>query len=222
MTRTGSPGARRGARITSGGGGGDRPRRRDEGRSGRQDEPANRRRVDALGARFPAGRHGHGHGRRRCSRRRRRGGGRAAAAAHGRRRRRGARAGGGCGDHGRRRRGRRGGSRLGGACRACGRGRAPFGRGPEADAHARGRRIRRLDDLGHARVPFLVVDLERDRGADRQRLAEHDERPVVGLIANLRRPPHHHPAVSNLCGAIHDRKSTPARGGSDRGFARRG
>ena len=59
-------------------------------------------------------------------------------------------------------------------------------------------------------------------GADRQRLAEHDERPVVGLIANLRRPPHHHPSVSNLCSALHDRKFTPARGGSDRGFVRRG
>ena len=67
-----------------------------------------------------------------------------------------------------------------------GRGSRLFARLDEADPHARCRRIRRLDDLGHARVLVLVVDLQDQRGPDRQRLAEDDEGARIGAIAHLR------------------------------------
>ena len=129
--------------------------------------------------------------------------------------------------------------RGGGGARTCGRRVGALGAARllaaarETHAHARGRRIRRLDDLGHARGLVLLVDLQHQRRPDRQRLAEDDERAGVGAIAHLRRPTDDHPAVSNLRRAIHESdtnlagvlpgtrklladRDRPARGLSDR------
>ena len=193
MMRMGSPGARRGARITSGGAGGGRLRRRGEGRSDRLDEPAN-----PAGDALRCGRRFGGHRDRRVGLRSRLAAG--AGAAGGGAATTGAAAG--------RRRGCRG--RHDARHRRRGR-RAPLGRAHEADPHPGRRRIGGLDDLGHARELLLVVDLQGDRGADRHRLAEHDERAGVVAIAHLGRSPDHHAPISNLCGAIHGRILHPAR-----------
>jgi len=155
----------------------------------------------------PLGADRNGNGRRsRLRRRRGNDGGRRRCGRRGRRRRDGCWCGrrrDGCGRC-RRRCGR--GRRGRGAFRRSRRGRGLRGRGPEANAHARGRRVRRLDDLGHNRRLLLLVDLQGQRRADRQRLAEHEEGARVSAIAYLRRPPDDHAPISNL--RVHDAEST--------------